>query len=308
MKIPPQRLFAGIAGLASLAWLSMTAAVAAGQRKLIFNPVRAREVAHPRSAGHRTRTVVLRSPDGTRLSGWLMSPKAPGRHPAVLYFGGRSEEVSWVARDAGRMFPDMTVLAINYRGYGDSFGVPDELHMIADARMLYDWVAEHHHVDPSRIAVVGRSLGSGVAIRIAVERPVAALVLLTPYDSLVAIAQRRFRSLPINWVMRHRFESVKYAASLQAPVLVLRAASDDIIPASHTDLLVAKLGSAPEDVTIPESDHCNIVYLKATQECIAAFLAARFAKPAPLGAPTQVLAETTATAPAIMPGLPPALS
>jgi hypothetical protein len=87
-------------------------------------------------------------------------------------------------------------------------------------------------------------------------------------------------------------------------VLVLRAASDDIIPASHTDLLVAKLGNKPEDVTVPESDHCNIVYLEATQQCIAAFLAARLARQAPFTASTQ----TTAAAPPIMPGLPPALS
>jgi dipeptidyl aminopeptidase/acylaminoacyl peptidase len=309
MKFSKQRAVAGIAGLASLIWVGFTAAIAASQRKLIFNPVRIREVEHPRSAAHRTRPVVLRSPDGTRLSGWLLSPREQGPHPAVLYFGGRSEEVSWVARDAGRMFPGMTVMAVNYRGYGDSFGTPGEAQMIADARMLFDWLAERRHVDPARIAVVGRSLGSGVAIQVAAQRPVAALILITPYDSLLAIAQRRFRTLPIAWVMRHRFESIKHAASLTAPTLVLRAAVDDVIPPSHTDQLVAKLAHAPEDATIPESDHYNIVYLEATQQRIAGFLRSKFALAPVVVTSGQAAAEaTTAGAASISTLPPPALS
>jgi alpha/beta superfamily hydrolase len=71
-----------------------------------------------------------------------MTPKVPGPHPAVVYFGGRSEEVSWVVRDAGKLFPGMAVLAVNYRGYGDSHGDPAEEHMVEDGCMLFDWMAE----------------------------------------------------------------------------------------------------------------------------------------------------------------------
>lgn len=278
MKILSQRRIAGITGLAGLAWLGFTAVVASAQSKLIFNPVREREVERPRSNGHRTRPVVLRTSDGTRLSGWLMSPLAPGQHPAVVYFGGRSEEVSWVARDAGRMFPDMTVLAVNYRGYGESGGFPGEPQMVADACDLFDWMAEQGHVDPTRIAVVGRSLGSGVAVQLAVQRPAAALVLITPYDSLLALARKRFRSVPVGWVLRHRFESVKYVPKLAAPALILRATSDDVVPGTHTDMLVSQFGLPPQDETVQDSDHCNIPYLEATQNRIAQFLAATFSK------------------------------
>src|SRR5437868_8012596 len=104
-----KKLAAGMAGFASMLWLGLTAAVAANQRRLVFNPTVEREVEHPRSSGHRTRPVVLRAKDGTRLSGWLMTPKMPGLRPAVVYFGGRSEEVSWVVRDAGKLFPGMAV-------------------------------------------------------------------------------------------------------------------------------------------------------------------------------------------------------
>ena len=90
---------AGLTGFAGLLWIGFTAAIAAGQRKLVFNPTVERQVIDPRSSGHRTRSVVLRATDGTRLSGWLMTPEFAGPHRAVIYFGGRSEEVSWVARD-----------------------------------------------------------------------------------------------------------------------------------------------------------------------------------------------------------------
>jgi dipeptidyl aminopeptidase/acylaminoacyl peptidase len=270
---------AGVVGLAGLLWAGVTAAVAAGQRRLVFNPTVEREVPAPRSAGHHTRSVVLRAKDGTRLSGWLMIPAIAGPHPAVIYFGGRSEEVSWVARDAGRMFPGMAVLAVNYRGYGESLGTPDEHHMVDDGRGLFDWLAARAHVNPTRVAVVGRSLGSGVAVQVAMERPVHAIVLITPYDSILAIAKKRFRGLPVDFVLRHRFESIKHAPLLKAPTYVLRAAADDVVPHSHTDLLVAKLTHLQLDETIPDSDHCNIPYLAITQDKIANFLTAQFKEP-----------------------------
>jgi acetyl esterase/lipase len=185
---------AGLAGIVSVLWMGLTAAVAANQRRLLFNPIGSkREVLKPYSTGHRTRPIVVRAKDGTRLSGWLMTPPVKGPHPGVIYFGGRSEEVSWVARDAGKLFPGMAVLAVNYRGYGDSHGDPAEAHFVEDGRMLFDWLSERHHVDPRRIAVVGRSLGSGVAVQVAMEREANAIVLITPYDSILAIAKRKLQ-------------------------------------------------------------------------------------------------------------------
>ena len=117
------------------------------------------------------------------------------------------------------------------------------------------------------------------------QRPAHALVLITPYDSILAIAKRRFRAMPIEYVLRHRFESVKYAASLLAPTYVLRAAVDDIVPHSHTDLLVAQMGTLFKDEIVPDSDHMNIPYLEATQSRIAAFLSAQFARAPAAAAP-----------------------
>jgi len=287
------RKVAAAVGVVGFVWAGVVSMIAAGQRKLLFNPTLIREVQSPRSAGHRTRAVVLRANDGTRLAGWLMTPNMPGPHPAVVYFGGRSEEVSWVVRDAGTMFPGMAVLAMNYRGYGDSRGEPGEEHMVEDGCMLFDWLCARHNVDPKRVAVVGRSLGSGVAVQVAKERPANSVVLITPYDSILALAQRKFRVVPVSYLLRHRFESIKYASLLSAPTYVLRAASDDVVPHIHTDQLVAKLTRAPLDETIPGSDHMNIPYLPETQQKVAQFLTTQFTAPAP--AP-QPLPDDTPTA------------
>ncbi|MBQ5965454.1 alpha/beta hydrolase [Massilia sp. ZL223] len=294
----PKKIAAGFTGFASVLWLGLTAAVAASQRRLVFNPTIEREVQSPRSSGHRTRQVVLRSRDGTRLCGWLMTPQVQGPRPAVIYFGGRSEEVSWVVRDAGKLFPNMTVLAMNYRGYGESHGDPAENHMVEDGCLFYDWLAARGMVDARRIAVVGRSLGSGVAVQVAKERPVHSVVLITPYDSILAIAKRRFRAMPIEYMLRHRFESIKYAPSLTAPTYVLRASEDDVVPHSHTDELVAKLAQLVADDTVPNSDHMNIPYLEATQALIASFLTRQFSQPVAIPAlppaPSPAIAEAEA--------------
>ena len=281
MNTSSKKMAAGMAGFASVLWLGLTAAVAANQRRLVFNPTVVPEVNSPRSSGHRTRPIVLRAKDGTRLCGWLMTPRTPGPHPAVLYFGGRSEEVSWVVRDAGSLFPNMTVLALNYRGYGNSHGMPDETLLVEDGCTLFDWLAALGQVDGRRIAVVGRSLGSGVAVQVAKERPAHSVVLITPYDSILAIAKKKFRAMPIEYMLRHRFESIKHAPSLKVPTYVLRAERDDIVPHSHTDQLCEKLANLILDDVVPASDHMNIPYLEATQSRIAGFLAQRFSQPLP---------------------------
>lgn len=264
----------GALGIIGLAWLSLAGAVAANQRKLVFNPTHEPEVEKPIGSLHRIRHVVLYGDDGTRLAGWFMVPRTKGPHPAVIYFGGRSEEVSWTVRDAARMFPGMAVLAVNYRGYGESAGIPGEPQFISDAQVMYDWVAKRSHVDFDKIAVVGRSLGSGVAIQLACLRKCAAVMLITPYDSILAIAKKKFKAIPVNWLLKHRFESVNFATKLHTPTFVLRSEFDVIVPHSHTDVLVSKLPNVVIDETVKDSDHCNIPYLEATQLRIAAILRA----------------------------------
>jgi hypothetical protein len=136
--------------------------------------------------------------------------------------------------------------------------------------MLYDWLSERHHVDPKRMAVVGRSLGSGVAVQVAMERDANSIVLITPYDSILAIAKRKFKAIPVEYVLQHKFESIKYArTSRRRPMCCapVRTISCRIAyrPAG------GKTGELHADEIVPDSDHLNIPYLEATQTRIASF-------------------------------------
>lgn len=273
MLHPTGLVLANLATFLGMAWIGAVASITARQRQILFDPVRQKCVECPSSDGHDTRSVALQSGDGTRLCGWLLTPRCTGPHAAVIYFGGRSEEISWIAHAASSMFPGMALLAVNYRGYGDSHGTPGERQVIEDGKMLFDWlIAQNSEIDSCRVGLVGRSLGSSVAIQVAAHRPVAAIVLMTPFDSVLAMVRKKLPTMPVGWMLRHPFESIRYAERVSAPILVLRAQHDDIVPHLHTDVLVSRLANVTRDEIVPDSNHIDIPYLPQTQARIAEFL------------------------------------
>jgi len=229
------------------------------QEKLVFNPDRTPAVTRCVGPDHRRRGITLRMKDGTKLRGWWMRPdrNAAAAAPAVLYFGGRSEEVSWVT-DFASTLVGIHALFVNYRGYGESGGCPSEHALFSDALELYDWLGRQPGVDPARMAVIGRSLGSGVAAYVAARRHIAAAVLITPYDSILELARRRYRWLPVRMLLKHRFESVRFAYLAKSPALVLLAECDEVVPHEHTFRLIEAWAGEKQVVVIPGSDHCNV--------------------------------------------------
>ena len=133
----------------------------------------------------------LATRDGAILRGWLDVPAGGGRRPLLLYFGGNAQEVSGWMR-MRHQAPDWAWAALNYRGYGASTGKPSQQALVADAVAEFDALSADPRIDPRRIVVVGRSLGSGVAVQLAAQRPLKALVLATPFDSLTSVASERY--------------------------------------------------------------------------------------------------------------------
>jgi pimeloyl-ACP methyl ester carboxylesterase len=129
--------------------------------------------------------------DGVSLRGWEVNA---GRERALVYYGGNGEGLDWLVPELSRRFPDHTSYLVAYRGYGASEGTPGERVLTSDALAVFDHAAARH---PGGVDVVGRSLGSGVAVQVAVRRPVERLVLITPFDSLVATAADLFPWLPV---------------------------------------------------------------------------------------------------------------
>jgi uncharacterized protein len=151
--------------------------------------------------------------------------------------------------------PGASWLLMDYRGYGQSAGAPSEAALVADAIALYDYALGLPGADPKRIYAFGRSLGSGVAVALAAARPLAGLVLATPYDSLASVAKRYYWYLPVDWMLKHRFDSIAHAPQLRTPLLCLVAERDEVIPAVHAERLFEAWGGAKRKVVLAGAGH-----------------------------------------------------
>jgi pimeloyl-ACP methyl ester carboxylesterase len=174
---------------------------------------------------------------------------------AVLYFGGNGEDVSGSVGPLMAAFPEREIVMLHYRGHGGSAGRPTEADITADAAGLFDKV----HAEHPDVIVVGRSLGTGVAVRLASSRPVSRLVLVTPYDSLLGIAERQFPFFPVKYLLIDKYESWRYVPAIKAPVLILAAEKDEVIPIASTEALRARF--PPGQVTtvmVPGASHNTI--------------------------------------------------
>jgi pimeloyl-ACP methyl ester carboxylesterase len=206
------------AGICLLAFLT--------QRAQMYFPV-------AESAADGARDLRVAFP-GAELKVWVVERPGP---EALLYFGGNAEDVSANIAPFSAAFPGRSLYLVNYRGYGGSTGSPSEAALVADAIALHDRLLPRH----AELCVVGRSLGSGVAMQLAAARPVRCLVLVTPFDSLVNVARHHFRWLPVGLLLRDRYESARRADRVAARTLVVIAGRDEIVPRASSDALVAAL-------------------------------------------------------------------
>ena len=175
-------------------------------------------------------SVFIEGADGTRLHAWHL--KGPPGAPLVMYFGGNAEEVSWMLGEAKARAPQAGWLLVDYRGYGASGGSPSEKALTEDALRWYDKYAAGE-----RTFVLGRSLGSGVAVQLAAARPLAGVILIAPYDSLVNVAGHYYPYLPVSWLLKHRFESAAAAPKMAVPLLCIVATRDEVIPTVNSQRL-----------------------------------------------------------------------
>lgn len=204
---------------------------------------------------------------GISLRGWEVNP---GRDRALVYYGGNGEGLDWLVPELGARFPEHTSYLVAYRGYGASDGTPSERVLTTDALAVHDHAAARH---PGPVDVVGRSLGSGVAVQVAVRRQVERLVLVTPFDSLVATGADLFPRLPVRHLLRDRWDSASAAHRLRARVLVIRAGRDAVVRPPRTDRLVEVLPGDTLVLDLPEADHGTLHEEAAYWPAIVDFLA-----------------------------------
>ena len=192
-----------------------------------------------------------------------------GHENAILYFGGNAESMAGSADYIAQQFPTFTVYLMDYRGYGRSTGEATEEGIYSDALRLYDSIKMKH----KRISIGGRSLGSGIATYVASKREISKLVLITPYDSIVSVAQSRFPIYPAKLLLKEEYNSLSRVKEIEAKTLIIMAELDSVIPQKHTEKLVDGFMSKQVDViVIKNRGHIDISsdtkYYKSVQDFI----------------------------------------
>ena len=219
-------------------------ALFAFQRSLIYYP-------QPRS--NREASTLMTVPVGTATVQVSTHPHAGSA--ALIYFGGNAEDVSLDVPDLVGAFPSRAIHVLHYPGYGGSSGSPSQEAIFADSLALFDRV----HAEHPNIIVVGRSLGSGVAIWIASQRRVSHLIMVTPFDSLADAAEEHYPFVPVRWLLRDKFESWRYAPQVAAPTRIIVAGDDEVVPRSSSDRLRARFRDGIVSyVVVPKAGHNTI--------------------------------------------------
>jgi len=244
-----------LAAIAAVLYLAACAILFFLQRSMIYYP-------QPGSPGAAASRMTLKV-EGAELQ-VSMRPR-PGPQ-ALIYFGGNAEDVAISLPELGATFPEHAIYLMHYRGYGGSSGSPSEAALHKDALALFDKVRADH----PDILVVGRSLGTGVAVRLATERPVSRLVLVTPYDSLQDLAAAQFPFFPVRWLLSDKYESWRHAPKVTAPTTIILAEHDEVIPRTSTEQLHSRFATGVAVLkVVPGTGHntvsANPLYLEFLQ-------------------------------------------
>jgi len=228
------------------------------QSHLIF-PVHAVPPAGPLLSG--AERMAVRTPDGQTLRGVHIPPDGANRGGAlILGFGGNAWNGQDVAEYLHELYPDVDVVAFHYRGYPPSTGSPSGETLIADAPLVYD--AAVALVRPKRVIAVGLSIGTGVAAQLSSQRKLSGLILVTPFDSLKAVAEAMYPWLPIGPFFEHEIDAAGALRDSKLPVAIIAAEHDSIVPVQRTEALRTIVPNVVYDRTIGGAGH-NDIYARS---------------------------------------------
>jgi len=193
------------------------------------------------------------------LHGWLYKDDDP--IATLLWCHGNAGNISHRLDNLAKLTDlPVNVFIFDYRGYGKSSGSPDEEGVYRDAEAAYDYLVKRDDIDPNRIVLFGRSLGGAVAVDLATKRDCAALILESTFTSAKDMARNAFAGLPLDFVIKSKFNSRRKISRLNLPILFLHGTSDDIVPFRLGRDLFQAANEPKEFVEIPGAGH-NDTYI-----------------------------------------------
>ena len=203
------------------------------------------------------------------LHGWFI-PGSDSVRLNLVFYGGNGQELSRNI-DSITSIGDYNYVFVNYRGYGSSTGQPSEKHLKSDALLILDVLADQKRIELANTVIMGRSLGTGVATYVAANRNIKGLVLISPFNSIEAIASDIYFYLPVKWLIRHPFRSIDYVSNISAPTLILKAENDRVIPGSYSDSL-AKMWRSPLNIVELKGTHHNYIETLQYYDVVRSYL------------------------------------
>jgi fermentation-respiration switch protein FrsA (DUF1100 family) len=231
------------AAIALVAYTALTLTVYLAQRSLMYFP----DTAHvtPAAAGlPEAEEVPLTEADGTQIHLWHVPPRDD--RPVILFFHGNGGALAGEVERFRHLIRDgIGLIGVEYRGYGGSSGSPSEQGLIADAEAAYAFAVSHYPAQ--QIVVWGGSLGSGVAVALAAEKPIGRLILEAPYTSTEAVGARHYWYLPVRFLMKDQFHSDERIGKVKAPLLILHGVLDRTIPYSMGERMF-ELANKPKHI------------------------------------------------------------
>ena len=209
------------------------------QSRMLYLPnVSGRELAMtPSDVGMDYEDVSIESADGVTLHGWFVDGPSS---QVLLFFHGNAGNISH-RLDSIRQFRNvgLSVLIIDYRGYGQSSGRTTEKGIYRDANEAWGYLTEDRGISTSDIVIFGRSLGASVAAQLATQHQPLALIVESSFTSVPDIAQELYPWLPARWMSRFSHSTRDYITDVRCPVLVVHSRDDEIIPFRHGEAIFA---------------------------------------------------------------------
>jgi hypothetical protein len=246
-----------IAGLIALAIIygGFVGALYFRQRAILY-PIPQTQRTLPKAAGlPQAEEHILTTSDGEKVIVWHVPPQA--NHPVVIFFHGNGETLAWRVPRFRALVSDGTgLVALSYRGYAGSTGAPTERGLLSDGAATYIFAAAHYA--PDRLMLWGFSLGSGVAVAVAAEKPIGKLILEAPFTSIIDVASLWFPFVPISLAMRDQFHSDRRIGSVAAPLLVMHGEHDQAISIRLGEKLYALAHEPKEFVRFLGARHENL--------------------------------------------------
>jgi len=233
------------------------------QDKLVYRRDLAQTPNYPLPEG--TERLELRTADGEVIAGNLVRSRRQSRG-LVIGFSGNGWNADDCTTFIAHRLTDVDVAVFHYRGYAPSSGTPSEAALFADALLIHDTLVKG--MAPERVYAFGFSLGSGIAAYLSANRELTGQLLVTPFDSIEEIARKRYRGVPVRWLIKNPFRSIDHLDGKPVPTAVILASEDRIVPRERSERLIESLACPVLVETIPDSTHVSIYDMAAIDQLL----------------------------------------